>query len=158
MRHDVGMNTSRRRLVLSAIASALAAPFAIGAPRATGIRLEVWKDPACGCCGEWITHAREAGFAITVHDTGNAAQRAKAGIAPKYGSCHTALVDGYAIEGHVPARELLRLLKERPKAIGLAVPGMVVGSPGMEQGGRIDPYEVLLLKKDGSASTYARYP
>lgn len=101
---------------------------------------------------------RSAGFAVTAHDSGNVAARSRAGIASQYGSCHTAFVEGYAIEGHVPAREVHRLLKERPKAIGLAVPGMVHGSPGMEQGGRVDRYTVLLLHRDGGSSSYAKYP
>lgn len=92
-----------------------------------------------------------------MNDTGNGAARAKAGIARQYGSCHTALTGGYAIEGHVPVREIERLLKERPDAIGLAVPGMVIGSPGMEQGDRVDPYTVLLLHRDGGSSAYAKY-
>ena len=119
--------------------------------------VEVWKDPTCGCCKEWIAYLRDAGFAVTAHDSGNVAARAKAGIATQYGSCHTALIDGYAIEGHEPVREIRRLLKERPAAIGLAVPGMVIGSPGMEQGGRVDPYTVLLLHRDGGSSSYAKY-
>jgi len=88
-----------------------------------------------------------------------AAHRARAGIPDALGSCHTALVDGYALEGHVPASEVKRLLKERPQARGLAVPGMPVGSPGMEVGARVDPYAVLLIGADGKTySTYARYP
>jgi hypothetical protein len=94
---------------------------------------------------------------VTVYDSGNAAARAKAGIAPRYASCHTALVNGYAIEGHVPSREIQRLLRERPDVIGLAVPGMVKGSPGMEQGGIVEPYAVLLLHRNGGSSTYAKY-
>jgi len=119
--------------------------------------VEVWKDPTCGCCKEWIALLRKAGYAVTAHDSGNVAARAKAGIAPRYGSCHTALIGGYAIEGHVPLREIERLLRERPDAMGLAVPGMVAGSPGMEQGGRAEPYSVLLLHRDGGSSSYARY-
>lgn len=119
--------------------------------------LEVWKDPQCGCCKDWIAILQRAGFRVVAHDRGNAAARQKAGIARQYGSCHTALVDGYAIEGHVPVREIERLLKERPDAIGLAVPGMPVGSPGMEQGDRKDPYTVLLLHRDGGSSSYAKY-
>ena len=138
-----------------------AAPIgvALGLPSAAaaGPIVEVWKDPTCGCCKEWIAHLRKAGFTVTAHDSGNVAARAKAGIASQYGSCHTALIDGYAIEGHVPVREIQRLLKERPAAIGLAVPGMVIGSPGMEQGGRVDPYTVLLLHRDGGSSSYAKY-
>jgi hypothetical protein len=101
------------------------------------------------------------GFRAVVHDTGNTAMRGRLGIATKYGSCHTARVGGYAIEGHVPAAEIRRLLKERPRAIGLAVPGMPVGSLGMdgpEYEGRKDPYNVLLIAADGSASIFQPYP
>lgn len=122
-----------------------------------GPLVEVWKDPTCGCCKEWIAILRNAGFSVTAHDSGNSMARAKARVGLQYASCHTALVEGYAIEGHVPVREIQRLLKEKPDAIGLAVPGMVVGSPGMEQGSRVDPYSVLLLHRDGGSSTYAKY-
>lgn len=148
----------RRRFMSSLLAAALAPALAAPAIAAAQPAVEVWKDPTCGCCKEWVAHLRNAGFTVTVHDDGNAATRSKAGIAAQYASCHTALVAGYAIEGHVPAREIQRLLKERPNAIGLAVPGMVSGSPGMEQGGRVDPYTVLLLHKDGGSSSYAKYP
>jgi hypothetical protein len=124
------------------------------------VLVEVWKDPSCGCCKDWIAHLRDNGFAVKVTDTGNQAMRRKLGVAEEFGSCHTALVAGYAIEGHVPAREIRRLLAERPEAIGLAVPGMRIGSPGMDgpaYGGRRDPYEVLLIPKAGNARTYASY-
>lgn len=145
----------RRKLV----GMLLAVPFVLQSlpVAAASPTVEVWKDPTCGCCKDWITILRKAGFSVVTHDSGNAAARAKAGIARQYGSCHTALISGYAIEGHVPVREIERLLAERPNAIGLAVPGMVVGSPGMEQGGRVDPYTVLLLHRDGGSSAYARY-
>ena len=120
-------------------------------------QVEVWKDLTCGCCKDWIAILRSAGFTVTTHDNGNVAARQKVGVARQYGSCHTAIVDGYAIEGHVPVREIERLLTERPDAIGLAVPGMVIGSPGMEQGSRVDPYTVLLLLRDGGSSAYAKY-
>ncbi len=139
-------------IVMTPIAASLGLPSAIASPL-----VEVWKDPTCGCCKEWIALLRNAGFSVTAHDSGNAAARAKARIGLQYASCHTAMVEGYAIEGHVPVREIQRLLKEKPDAIGLAVPGMVVGSPGMEQGGRVDPYSVLLLHRDGGSSTYAKY-
>ena len=122
--------------------------------------VEVWKSPTCGCCKDWIAHLQANGFATKVNETGNTAMRSRMGIDAKYGSCHTALVGGYALEGHVPAREIQRLLKERPVAIGLAVPGMPVGSPGMDgadYGGQKDPYDVLLLRKDGSAVAYQTY-
>ena len=147
----------RRQFLAWLVAAPVGASFALPSAAAAGPVVEVWKDPTCGCCKEWIAYLRNAGFTVTAHDSGNVAARAKAGIAPQYGSCHTALVDGYAIEGHVPVREIQRLLKERPAAIGLALPGMVVGSPGMEQGGRVDPYTVLLLQRDGGSSSYAKY-
>lgn len=146
---------SRRQLVgvLLTVPFALTTLPVVAASRA----IEVWKDPTCGCCKDWIAILRKAGFNVVANDSGNAAARAKAGIARQYASCHTALIEGYAIEGHVPVREIERLLSERPNAIGLAVPGMVVGSPGMEQGGRVDPYTVLLLHRDGGSSAYAKY-
>ena len=149
------MKNSRR----SFLAAAALGAFAIRSSfAADATQVEVWKDPSCGCCGEWVSYLRKAGFAVTVRDKGNTAARARASIDVKYGSCHTAFVDGYALEGHVPVREIRRLLKERPDAIGLAVPGMVIGSPGMEQGGQVDPYKVLLLLRDGTARDYASYP
>jgi len=123
--------------------------------------VEVWKDPNCGCCKEWVTYLEANGFQVRIHDSGNNAARSRLGIPEKMGSCHTALVGGYAIEGHVPASDIHRLLKERPKAVGLAVPGMPVGSPGMDApiyGGRKDPYDVLLVLKDGSSRIYQSYP
>ena len=146
-------------LLLGAIA--VASP-AIGLAAGKPV-LEVWKSPTCGCCHDWIAHLQSSGFQVTVHDvseSAKAAQRLKLGLADKFGSCHTALIDGYVVEGHVPAREITRLLKERPKAVGLAVPGMPVGSPGMDgplYQGRKDAYAVLLVQKDGNASVYQSY-
>lgn len=155
-------STERRHLLAGAAAWVLAA--AAGArtlpPTVPPTQIQVWKDPNCGCCKDWIQHLESQGFRVSVNDSGNNAARRRLGIDPKYGSCHTALVGGYAIEGHVPAREIRRLLRERPEALGLAVPGMPVGSPGMDgpvYGDRKDPYEVLLLNKDGSARVYQSY-
>ncbi len=112
--------------------------------------MTVYKTPTCGCCGKWIEHVRAAGIKVKVLEVPSTAQaRANAGIKEKYGSCHTGLINGYAIEGHVPVADILRLLKEKPKAKGLAVPGMPMGSPGME-GPYKDAYSVLLLTEDGS--------
>jgi hypothetical protein len=150
------MNTVRRSLLLAAATL----PLAATAQGPAKILVEVWKDPNCGCCGDWVQHLRDKGFAVKVNDTGNNAMRAKLGIPAKLGSCHTALVGGYAIEGHVPAQDIRRLLKEKPQAIGLAVPGMVVGSPGMDgavYNGRRDPYDVLLVLKSGDSRVYASY-
>ena len=122
--------------------------------------IEVWKSPTCGCCKDWIAHVEANGFRTRSHDNGNTDARVRLGVDVRYGSCHTAQVDGYAIEGHVPAREIKRLLKERPAAIGLAVPAMPLGSPGMngpEYGGRKDAYDVLLLTKGAGARVFQAY-
>jgi len=135
--------------LLAMLAATACLPGLAAAPAKTA--MEVWKDPNCGCCKDWIALMEKAGFAVTVHDTGNNAVRAKLGLPQRLGSCHTALVGGYLLEGHVPAADVRRLLKEKPKALGLAVPGMPVGSPGMdgpEYGGRKDPYDVLLVTKN----------
>lgn len=152
------MNTTTTRRSLLIALGAL--PFASLAQSPAKVLVEVWKDPNCGCCKDWIKVLEAEGFAVKLHDTGNGAMRAKLGIPQKLGSCHTALVGGYAIEGHVPAREIRRLLKEKPAAIGLSVPGMPVGSPGMdgpEYKGRRDPYDVVLITKTGEARVYASY-
>jgi hypothetical protein len=147
----------RRRFVKLLLLGAWSAGAAKSVIAASPLRVEVWKDPACGCCKEWMAHLRAAGFEVVAHDSGNQKARARARIAAQYASCHTAFVGGYALEGHVPVREIRRILAERPDAIGLAVPGMPVGSPGMEQDGRIEPYTVLLLHRDGGSSSYAKY-
>ena len=96
------------------------------------VHMEVWKSPSCGCCKEWIKHVESRGFRVTVHDVGNTVIRARMKLPTNLGSCHTAVVGRYAVEGHVPAADVLRLIKEAPDAVGLAVPGMPVGSPGMD--------------------------
>jgi Cu/Ag efflux protein CusF len=123
--------------------------------------VQVWKDPNCGCCHLWVEHLQASGFKVEVRDLGNTAARKRLGMPEKLGSCHTATVGGYVIEGHVPAADIHRLLKERPTALGLAVPGMPVGSPGMdgpEYKGRKDAYDVLLVQKDGRTTSFQRYP
>lgn len=152
-----GAHPGRRRLV--AALAALACPAA-ALRAAEPVPVEVWKDPSCGCCVDWVRHLQAHGFVVRTHDTGNAAMRTRLGVAAEYASCHTALVQGYALEGHVPAREILRLLAERPRAIGLAVPGMPVGSPGMDgpaYKGRQDRYDVLLLLPGGASQRFQRY-
>ncbi len=149
----------RRHALLAASALAMA-PLLAFATKDKPL-LEVWKDPNCGCCQLWVEHLQANGFAVQVHDVGNTAARKRLGMPEKLGSCHTARVAGYVIEGHVPASDILRLLKEKPKALGLAVPGMPIGSPGMdgpEYKGRKDAYAVLLVQRDGSSSTFSRYP
>ena len=122
--------------------------------------LQVWKDPNCGCCQDWVNHLQADGFQVQVFDTGNTAVRKRLGLPDKFGSCHTGLIGGYVIEGHVNAREIRRLLAEKPKAIGLAVPGMPVGSPGMDgpvYGERRDAYDVVLVQPDGTGRVYQHY-
>lgn len=164
MKHE---HMASRRDVLQRVAlacTAMASP-ALWAATAKRIPVEVWKDSTCGCCKDWVTHMEDNGFAVTVHDTGNSAVRARLGIPSRLGSCHTALVEGYALEGHVPAADVRRLLQQKPQALGLAVPGMPVGSPGMDgpqYGGRKDPYEVLLITRnlmtrDISTQTFTSY-
>jgi hypothetical protein len=118
----------------------------------------VYKTPTCSCCGLWVKHMRDKGFVVNVQDVPSTdVYRRKYGVPEQLSSCHTAIVEGYAIEGHVPAAEIQRLLKERPKAAGLAVPGMPLGSPGMEAT-HSEEYEVLLFKRDGKTSIYKQYP
>ena len=151
----------QRRLILKAIASLTAAAAFPWVLAQTRPQIEVWKDPNCGCCKDWVTHLQTNGFDVKVNDTGNAAARARLRIPEKMGSCHTAKVGDYALEGHVPASEIQRLLKEKPEAIGLAVPGMPVGTPGMDAAiyrGRVDAYDVLLILEDGSPRVYKSYP
>lgn len=154
----------RRRSILAAAASltlpAWAAPA--GGGHADLPLVEVWKSPSCGCCGDWVKYLQTQGFRTKVNEVESAVPtRRRVGLDDKYGSCHTAMVGGYALEGHVPAREVKRLLKEKPKGVvGLAVPGMPLGSPGMDQpvyGGQKTPHDVLLVLRDGSAIVYQSY-
>ncbi|MDB5751778.1 MAG: hypothetical protein JWP65_2199 [Ramlibacter sp.] len=150
------MSPSRRGL----LAALAAVPFAGLAQGPSRVRIEVWKDPDCGCCQDWVDHLQANGFAVKVNSGGNEAMRAKLGIPPQLGSCHTGLVGGYAVEGHVPAADIRRLLKERPAAVGLTVPGMPVGAPGMDgaaYGNRRDPHDVLLVPRSGAPRVYASY-
>ncbi len=153
------MNPSRRLVTAWAtLAAVVASGTALAGTDAPLV--EVWKSPSCGCCKEWVAHLEANGFRVSAHDEGNTGMRGRLGIPVALGSCHTALVAGYALEGHVPAGDVQRLLKARPVAIGLAVPGMPVGSPGMDgpaYGGRRDSYQVLLIAKNGSTSVFSSY-
>ena len=147
--------------LLGAGVAAITLPRWSQAAAPQGTPVELLKDPSCGCCHDWVTHMEAAGFQFKVHDIGNTGARARLGLPQKLGSCHTALVGGYVIEGHVPAADVKRLLAEKPNALGLAVPGMPIGSPGMDgpvYGGRRDAYQVLLVGKDGAAQVFGSYP
>jgi hypothetical protein len=146
--------------IVLAMAGLLGMPVAaIEAPRTERPTVEVYKTPACSCCVKWVNHLRKNGFRVSTTDLDNLdAVKAKYGVPADFGSCHTATVSGYVVEGHVPASDIRRLLKERPKIAGIAVPSMPAGSPGMEVVGRkVQPYRVLTFDKNGSSTIYAVY-
>ena len=145
----------KRTLRLFTLLTTLLLAGAVFAQSTLGI--EVYKNQYCGCCHEWIKHLEKNGFKVTANDVPDTAPvRESLGIPVKLGSCHTAKIAGYAIEGHVPAADIKRLLKEKPKAIGLAVPGMPAGSPGMESPNP-QPYNTLLVMKDGTTKVWAKH-
>jgi hypothetical protein len=156
--------TSRRTFLQALSATAMAAFASIaraeGRPGAVlppdiPKAITVYKDPDCGCCANWVKHIRAAGFVATVRDTRDMATvKASMGVPSALESCHTARIGTYTIEGHVPADVLVALLQQKPLALGLAVPGMPIGSPGME-GGRADRYDVLLFDKTGKSKVFA---
>ena len=141
------------------IGVALAAIPAVACSRpARAVEINVYKSPYCGCCGAWVDNLRVSGLQVVVHDLEDVTPIArKAGVPDDARSCHTALVDGYFVEGHVPAPDIRKLLRERPKARGIAVPGMPIGSPGMEQGDRKDAYATLLIDQGGATQVFARH-
>lgn len=149
---------NRRHLLSAALATLASGALNAQTPRTDKPPLlQVWKDPNCGCCGDWVKHLQASGFLVQVFDTGNTAARKRLGMPDALGSCHTARVGGYVIEGHVPAADILRLLREKPDALGLAVPGMPIGSPGMdgpEYKGRRDAYDVLLVARVGTTRVF----
>jgi hypothetical protein len=135
--------------------------FALGAavnlPASAADAVDVYKSPYCGCCEKWVEHLQQAGFAVRTHDVNDVpAARQRLGMPERLGSCHTAKVAGYVVEGHVPAADIRRLLKEKPKAIGLAVPSMPPGSPGMESPKPV-PYNTLLVHAGGATTVFAKH-
>lgn len=135
--------------------------FALGAvanlPASAAEAVDVYKSPYCGCCEKWVEHLRQAGFSVQTHDVNDVpAARQRLGMPERLGSCHTAKVAGYVVEGHVPAADIQRLLKEKPKAIGLAVPSMPPGSPGMESPKPV-PYNTLLVRTGGEITVFAKH-
>jgi hypothetical protein len=130
----------------------------VAAQRSTAPTVEVFKSPTCGCCALWVKHLEANGFATKVTDVEDMTQvKAKYGIPGRLQSCHTAVVNGYVLEGHVPAADVQRLIKERPSVVGVAVPGMPLGSPGMEQGSLVQPYNVVTFDKQGQTSVFASH-
>jgi hypothetical protein len=119
--------------------------------------VDVYKSPNCGCCGKWIDHMKDAGFEVRTHNVMDVPLARKTlGMPVRFGSCHTAKVGGYVVEGHVPAADVQRLLKEKPRAVGIAVPSMPPGSPGMESAKPV-PYNTLLVQAGGEATVFAKH-
>jgi hypothetical protein len=144
------MKLNRYALLLISLLGASAA-------MAQATAVEVFKSPYCGCCGKWVEHLQQNGFKVNAHDVEDVpAVRQKLGMPDRLGSCHTAKIGGYVVEGHVPATDIQRLLKEKPKALGLSVPSMPPGSPGMESSKPI-PYQTLLVQSDGSTRVFAQH-
>ncbi len=122
------------------------------------LEIVVYRSPTCGCCGKWVKHLQDNQFNIEDIVTDDMSSiKEKLGVPGNLASCHTAIVDGYVIEGHVPARDIKRLLKIKPKVVGLSVPGMPAGTPGMEMGGRKDPYQVISFDKEGNYQVFSSY-
>lgn len=152
---------NRRKLLFSAFGLAIGASLASGhslAMLAEPIDITVYKSPTCGCCKKWVEHLRDNHFAVTVHETEELTPiKQKYAVPEMLQACHTALIGGYVIEGHVPARDIRKLLNESPSAIGLAVPGMPNGSPGMEGDQPTEHFEVLLFNDKGQTQVFNRY-
>lgn len=124
---------------------------------ASDMVIDVYKSPTCGCCSKWAGHMEKNGFKVRIHEVADASGvRRESGIPATVGSCHTAKIGGYAIEGHVPAADVKRLLREQPKAVGLAAPGMPQSAPGMDSPTN-QPYEVLLVKTGGATEVFAKH-
>jgi len=150
------MQIERRRMLLAAAGAALVAGRAGAALAAAAPPVTVYKNVACGCCGGWVEHMRRSGFEVRVVDVPDVSPyKRRLGVPDELASCHTAEIGGYAIEGHVPAADIRRLLRERPSAAGLALPGMVPSSPGME--GPRTPYATLVFSADGRAGVFERH-
>ena len=152
------MTHIRRGLVLGLImvAFAISPISAFSKSPSGGTAITVYKSPTCGCCSKWVDHLQENGFQVTSHDIDSSELtqiKEKHGVPGKLASCHTGIVNGYVIEGHVPADVISRLLSEKPKVAGIAVPGMPMGSPGME-GNYSEPYDVVTFDKDGKTQVY----
>jgi hypothetical protein len=127
---------------------------------ATQPKVTVYKTSSCGCCRLWVDHMKSSGFDVQAMDVSSADVRKvskAAGLKDEDTSCHTAKVGDYVVEGHVPAADIKRMLKEKPAIAGLSAPGMPMGSPGMEQGGAKEPYDVLAFKKDGTSTVFAKH-
>lgn len=144
-----------RRKILTLIAPFAMLACAQGAAAAT---LLVTKSASCGCCAHWVEHMKKAGFDVTVQTVDDVTPIARRlGVPDNLRSCHTSQIDGYVVEGHVPATDVKKLLAAKPKAVGIAVPGMPAGSPGMHHSGRSEPYQTILFDKSGKRTVFASH-
>lgn len=156
---DVDAGSTTKTPVV-AVAGAAPAAGRVVAPASTdAATITVYKSPTCGCCANWVEHMQKHGYKMVVHDTEDMAPvKAQLGVPEAMGSCHTATVGGYVLEGHVPAGDVARLLRERPAVLGLAVPGMPIGSPGMEMPGTApDRYDVVAFERGNGSRVFASH-
>ena len=150
---------SHNKLVALALVALAALGTAAARQGQAGPLVEVFKTPTCGCCSKWVEHMRASGFTVRTNDLNDLTQIKKArGVPDQMQSCHTAVVNGYVVEGHVPASDVTRLLKEKPAVAGIAVGGMPTGSPGMEYpGAKAQPYDVMSFDKAGKTQVFAKH-
>lgn len=144
----------RKRLIIGV---GLALPFVATAAPAAAAVVHVVKSPTCGCCAAWVEHVRKAGYSVIVQNGDPSAEAARLGVPNALRSCHTATVGRYALEGHVPAKDIARLVREKPAAAGLAVPGMPTGAPGMEQGDHKQAFQTILFNRSGKTRVFASH-
>ena len=149
----------RKRVLAAGLLGALVSVGGIVIAQKPAPTVQVYKSPTCGCCASWVKHLQQHGFTTRVTETDDVATiKAQRGVPARVQSCHTAVVDGYVIEGHVPAADVQRLLKERPSVVGIAVPGMPIGSPGMEvPGQKPQKYDVVAFDKQGQTRVFASH-
>ena len=148
----------RAGLAVAVVALVLGAGLSLKAQRDGGTVVEVYKTPTCGCCHLWVQHLEKNGFKTRVTDLESLGEvKKKHGVPARVTSCHTAVVNGYVLEGHVPAADVKRLLSEKPAVAGLGVPGMPIGSPGMEVGTTLQRYDVLSFDKTGQTKVFSSY-
>jgi hypothetical protein len=153
------LSLTRRAGIVALLLATAVTHSAVAQTKAAAAKphLTVYKTPTCGCCGKWVEHMQASGFTATVTNMDDVSPiKTKNGLPARLASCHTTLVGGYVIEGHVPAADIKRLLKERPAIVGLAAPGMPAGSPGMDVPNS-PPYEVVAFDKNGKTSVFATH-
>ncbi|MGH7718582.1 MAG: DUF411 domain-containing protein [Gemmatimonadaceae bacterium] len=157
MRPSVLLRGWKWRVAAGAAAVLLGGSAAAFTNEPAAAKVTVYKDPNCGCCGRWVEHLRQNGFEVVARDTSDVdAIKKRYGVPDSLASCHTGIVGGYVIEGHVPAEDVARLLEEKPRVVGVAVPGMPIGSPGME-GARRDRYRVVSFDRRGGTTVFATH-